>query len=49
MYFGDDMIIHYCAPCGVVARKLAAALMEAMKDPSFMADFEQAVDEAERQ
>lgn len=45
---GDGMTIYYCGRCGPGARKMAAALMEAMKDPAFTTYFERAVDEAER-
>jgi hypothetical protein len=43
------MCIHYCAPCGASAKKTAAALMEALKEPSFMKDLERALDQVDKE
>lgn len=50
--FGDvepGMCIHYCAPCGASAKKTAATLMEALKEPSFMKDLERALDQVDKE
>lgn len=44
---GEGMQIHYCEPCGTRAKQLADALADAMKDPEFMAQLEEALDRVE--